>query len=534
MVLDREKVAKYHENHKRTGGYPCTAVAPKNMALTPMLTCLRINSLNPTGVTMQPDYTSIQTPYINVINDGQIEEIIQAAYLILERTGVKITHPEALKLLKEAGAYVNGDRVRMPRWLVQNALAVVPKGMCIYDRDGRPAMDLGNGKSYYGSATASPNNIDARTGERHPTTLKDIAEGALIADALPNIDFVMPFGTAQDIPAKAGDVHEFVTLMGITTKPVVFCGYSGKGVEKVLEMAALVAGGKEELRRKPFVVPYPEPITPLHFSDEVVLRMFACCDFGIPQISCGAQMLGQTSPATLAGGLALATAESFFSIALSQLRRAGSPCFLTAAIVAVNQKIGSNCVSSPETCLAIAAQAQIGRKLGLPTWGLAGSADAKVIDAQAGVEATMSVLMNAMAGVSVIHDVGYVDSCMSCSAAMMVIGDEIISWTKRMMAGLEVSAETMALEAIEQVGPGGNFLANKHTVKHFRKESWFPTIFRRDKYDTWMADGAPTCEDAAYKKVKDILDTHAPKPVSDSVMADLKKMLVEAEKELLA
>ena len=483
---------------------------------------------------MQPGYTTYQSPYLSIINDGQIEEIIQAAYLILERTGVKVIHAGALKLLKEAGAHVAGDRVRLPRAIVQHCLSLVPKGLCIYDRQGRPAMDLGNGKSYYGSSTASPNNHDARTGERHPTTLKDIAEGALVADALPNIDFVMPFGSAQDVHPLAGDVHEFVTMMGVTAKPVFFCGYSAKGVEKVLEMAALVAGGKDQLRQRPFVVPYPEPITPLHFPDEVIARMLVCCDFGIPQVDCGAHLLSQTSPATLAGSLALATAEGFFAITLNQLYRSGSPCFLTVAVAAVNQRTGSNCMSSPETCLAIAAQSQIARKLGLPTWGLAGATDSKVLDAQAGVEASMTILMNALAGVSIIHDLGYVDSGMSCSAAMMIVGDEIVGWTKRIMAGLEVSAETLALEVIDRVGPGGNFLAQKHTVKHFRRETWFPELFRKDRYDSWFAEGGPTCEKTAYEKARHILDTHKPNPVSDSVMEDLKKMLAEAEKELLS
>ncbi|MDR1676998.1 MAG: trimethylamine methyltransferase family protein [Deltaproteobacteria bacterium] len=483
---------------------------------------------------MQPNFSSCQSPYISAITEGQIEEIIQAALLILERTGVKVTYPPALKLLSDAGAYVHGERTRLPRLLVLNALALAPKGLVLYDRNGRLAMNLSNGKSYFGTSTASPNNIDARTGQRHPTTLKDIADGALIADALPHLDFVMPFGTAQDVPAKAGEVHEFVTLMSITPKPVVFCGYSAKGVEKVLEMAALVAGGKDELKRKPFVVPYPEPITPLHFPDEVVSRMFVCCDFGIPQINAGAQLMTLTAPGTLAGSLALATAESFFAITLNQLRKPGSPCFLTTSVGAVNHKTGSDCLASPEFCLTIAAQSQIAQRLGLPTWGLAGATDSKALDAQAGAESAMSILIHALSGISLIHDVGYVDSGMASSAAMMVLGDEIISWTKRIMAGMEVSAETLALEVIDNVGPGGNFLSHKHTASHFRRESWFPSLFRKDQYDTWKSEGSPTCEQAMYQKTGQLLENHKPRPVSESLLEELKKMATEAEKELLS
>ncbi len=483
---------------------------------------------------MQPNYATRISPDFRVVTDSQVEEFIQAAFLILERTGVKITHPEALSLLAEAGADVRGDRVRVPRWMVQKALETTPRGLVLYSRDGRPVMPLTNGRSYYGTSTASPNNLDALTGERRPTTLQDIARGALVADALPNIDFVMPFGTAQDVPAKAGEVHEFVALMETTAKPVVFCGYSAKGVAKVLEMAAAVAGGREELKRRPFVVPYPEPITPLHFPDEVVSRMFVCCDFGVPQINSGAQLMTQTAPATLAGCVALATAESFFAITLNQLRKPGSPCFLTTSVGAVNHKTGSDCLASPEFCLTIAAQSQIARRLGLPTWGLAGATDSKALDAQAGAEAAIGILTQALAGVNVIHDVGYVDSGLSCSAAMMVLGDELISWTRHVMNGIEVSAETLAAEVIDQVGPGGNFLAHKHSIAHFRRESWFPNVFRKDQHDSWVNDGRPECRDVLYARTRRIIETHRPNPVNENLLAELRDMARAAERELLA
>lgn len=478
-------------------------------------------------------YSNHIAPALKTITDDQIHEIKQAAFLILERTGVRVSHAKAVKMLKEAGAFVKDDRVYVHRYLIEDALRKVPKGFTLYNRDGDPALDLSGRKSYFGTSTASPNQRHALEKERRPTTLQDIAWGAVTADALPNLDFVMPFGSAQDVPGKAGELREFETVVQHTTKPIFFCGYSGRGVDIVFDMAEQVAGGKEVLARKPFLVPYPEPITPLQFPHEVVERIFVCASRHMPQVTCGAQMTAFTSPVTLAGSLALATAESFFAILLAQLQRPGAPCFLTSGPGTVNMRTGIALISSPEMSLSLAAQAQIARTVGLPTWGLAGATDSKCLDAQAGAEAALDAVIQALAGVSIIHDVGYMDMGMACSCAMMVLGDEIISWVKRFIQGIEVSAETLATEITHKVGPGGNFLTQRHTLDHMHRESWQAKLFCKDTYDTWIANGAMTLEEKADEKVARILKNHKPKRLSDNVIREMVKIRKEGEHELL-
>ncbi len=478
-------------------------------------------------------YSSHTAPSLKTITDDQIHEIKQAAFLILERTGCVVNHKGALKLLNEAGAHVNKEQVYVPRHLIEAALRTVPKGFTLYDRDGSPALDLSCRKSYFGSSTASPNHRHALKKDIRPTTLEDIAWGARTADALPNLDFVMPFGSAQDVPGDAGELYEFETVVQNSSKPVFFCGYSSKGVELVLDMAAQVAGGKDELTRKPFLVPYPEPITPLQFPYEVVERIFVCASRHMPQITCGAHLTGFTSPVTLAGSLALATAESFFGILLAQLCRPGAPCFLTSGLGAVNMRTGIAMISSPEMTLSLTAQAQLARTIGLPTWGLAGATDSKLLDAQAGAEAALDAVLQALAGVSIIHDVGYMDMGMACSCAMMVLGDEIINWVKRFIQGIEVSAETLAAEITHIVGPGGNYLTQQHTLNHMRKESWQPELFCKDSFETWKKQGAKSLEQRADEKVAQILETHKPKPISESVVKALQEIREQGEKQLV-
>lgn len=479
-------------------------------------------------------YSRHTAPFLRTITDDQIHEIKQAAFLILEQTGCRVDHEEALGLLKSAGAHVRGRQVYAPRYLIEAALNQVPKGFTLYNRDGEPALDLSCRKSYFGSSTASPNHRHALEKEIRPTTLNDIAWGAVVADALPNIDFVMPFGSAQDVPGDAGELYEFETVVQHTAKPVFFCGYSARGVDLVFDMAAEVAGGNDELTRKPFLVPYPEPITPLQFPGEVVERIFVSARRRLPQVTCGAHLTGFTSPVTLAGSLALATAESFFGILLAQLCQSGAPCFLTSGLGAVNMRTGIAMISSPEMTLSLAAQAQLARTIGLPTWGLAGATDAKTIDAQAGAEAALDAALQALAGVSIIHDVGYTDMGMTCSCAMMVLGDEIINWVKRFAQGITVDAETLATDVIHNVGPGGNFLMQQHTLDHMHAESWQPRLFCKDAFETWEAQGGKSLEQRADDRVTHILETHKPDGIPEKTAAALREIREQGETELLA
>ena len=477
-------------------------------------------------------YQECLSPGLNVLSEDQVYEIIQAAYLILEETGARVAHPGALKMLKDAGARVNGEQVKMPRHLVQAALTTAPRGFRIYDRQGRPAMDMTNKKSYFGTSTASPKCVDAATGEIHETRLADIANGALVADALEHIDWVMPFGSAQDVPQEAIEVHEFEAVANNTVKPVVFCGYTARGTELVLEMAAAITGGLDALQERPFAVAYPEPITPFFYPEEVVAKMFICADLGQPQLTAGAQQFGGTSPITIAGTLAQQQAEGFFALTLAQLRKPGCKCFMGTTFLTLGFDNGLMSVAGPEASLSYAAQAQLARHFGLPSWGLAGGTDSKLLDAQAGAEAAFTMLSQVLAGLTLIHDVGYMDASMLCSADQLVLGNELAGWVKRFMAGVTVKADTLALEVINKVGPGGNFLRQKHTLANFRTEWWKPALFTREAYGKWAESGATDIRERVRRRVVEILNTHQPSPLPDDVRARVADIRRQGSAEL--
>ena len=481
---------------------------------------------------IQSSFGSNQSVFFRVLSDDQIWEIKRAAFDILEKTGARILHQEARNLLKQAGAIVQGEVVKIPEYVVLECIRTAPKGITIFDRNKKRALEVEGRKSYYGTSTASPNTRDALTGEIHETRVADIARGAKVADALPNIDWVMPMGSSQDVPAFAADLHEFEAVVKNTTKPLVFIGYSKRGVELVYEMAAVIAGGLEELRAYPFLIAYPEPITPLVYPVEVVDRMFIAADLFMPQIPGPTQQLGATAPVTLAGALALAIAEGLLSLTLVQLRRTGAPCFLGANVSGFDMATTTLSIASPEMSLGLSAQAEVAQSFGLPTWGLAGSTDSKVLDAQAGIESAFSILAQGLGGLNLIHDVGYMDGGMICSAEMLVLGNEVVGMAKRFIRGIEVSSETLARDVIQKVGPGGNFLQEAHTFRHFRNELWLPTLMSRQPYGIWQQEGAKDMGMRVQEKVKEILDTHKIPPLPDNTLSALEKLKVDGEKEL--
>ena len=486
---------------------------------------------------IQSSFVENRSAFFRVLSDDQVWEIKQAAFDVLEKTGCNVLHEGAAKLLKKAGAIVKEEgqpcwHVKVPRRIVEECIRTAPKGFTIYDRDGNRAMEVEGRKSYYGTSTASPNTRDAFSGEIRETRVADIALGAKVADALPNIDWVMPMGSSQDVPALAADVHEFEAVVTNTVKPIVFIGYSPRGVELVYEMAAEVAGGLDNLRARPFVLAYPEPISPLVMPAEVVDRMFVAADLAMPQIPGPTVQPGATGPVTLAGAVAQLIAEGLMCLVLIQLRRPGAPCFLGGNVGVFDMATGNMGVAAPEMSLGLAAQAEVAQSFGLPTWGLAGATDAKTLDAQAGIESAFSILAQGLAGLNLIHDVGYMDMAMVCSAEMLVLGDEVIGMAKRFIRGIEVNAETLARSVIEQVGPGGHYLEEKHTLRHFRKELWAPKLLTRQRYDVWHEDGAKDMAQRVREKVREIVENHEVPPLPDETVAALEKLRRRGEEEL--
>ena len=339
-------------------------------------------------------------------------------------------------------------------------------------------------------------------------------------------------GSCQDVPANAADLHEFYATATNTVKPIVFLNYTPRGTELVYEMAAEIVGGIEVLREKPFLVLYPESISPMVFPEEVIARMFVAADLFMPQMMGPTIQPGATGPITLAGGVAQALAESLMGLVICQLRRPGTPVGLGCNFGILDMRRGLMGVGAPEMSLGLALQAEVAQHFGLPTWGLAGSTDAKVLDAQAGAEAAFGLLAQGQAGLNLIHDVGYMDMGMACAVEQLVLGDEIIGMVRHFLRGVEISADTLAMEVIAKVGPGGNYLQEMHTCKNFRNELWQPGLFTRESYGNWVTGGSKDTAARVREKIVAILETHAAPALPDKTIAAIETIRTKGEKEL--
>ena len=481
---------------------------------------------------VRPVCSGGNTPVLSVLSEEQIYEIHRATLDVLEKTGYKILSKEAVSLLKKAGARVEGEIVKTPQYIVEECIRLAPKGFVLYDREGNRALELEGRKVYFGPSWASPTTRDALTGEVHPTRVEDIVRGAVIADALPNIDFVTPMGSSQDVPAVAADLYEFEAVVTHSQKPIFCIPYSARGLQIVYEMAAKVAGGMDRLRERPFVVSYPEPITPLVFPGDVAEKVLHTAELGMPTMGAPVVQSGLTAPVTLAGTLVLTNAETLMGLVLSQLKGPGTPYIMAGNPCSVDMGTGNFSLGSPEMSLMYSAYAEIVRFYGFPTWGAAGMADSKDLDQQAGIESTYSLFSQALAGINLIHDIGYMDMGMANSAEMLVMGDEVAGMVKQFLRGIDVTRETLAREVIEKVGPGGNFLQEDHTFRHFQKEHWVPTLLDRQRRDVWEKEGRKTMGDRIQEKIRHILETHKVPELPGSVVGELDRLKKEGEKEL--
>ena len=465
-----------------------------------------------------------------LFDDSQLAEIHQASLEILRRTGVRVHLDEALELLGAAGCEISdGNLVKFPATVVEEALEHAPSKIVLYGRDGGPRVHLEGRRTYFGTGSDLPNILDLETGERRLSLLSDVADTVRLADSLPNIDFVMSMALPSDVAPATSDRHSFLTMIENTTKPVVFTAWDEAGLADIVAMAEAVAGGAERLSLEPFLLAYLEPSSPLQHSETVLRKMMMMADNRLPFVYAPGPVEGASAPVTSAGSLAMANAEILSGITIAQLRQAGTPVVYGSGSGPLDMRTTVATYSSPEFMLHCRTIAELGQRLyHLPTWGFSGCTDAKVPDVQAGADAGLWILWTALSGNNLVHDIGYVESGMTCSHEMIVLCDEIIDFVRRLTGGIELSAETLALETIDEVGPGGDYLTTEHTLRHY-KNCWYPKLFDRFSHQSWSAAGSPSIVQTARAAARDAIANHCPEPLAEATRETLHSLVAAAD-----
>jgi trimethylamine--corrinoid protein Co-methyltransferase len=458
------------------------------------------------------------------LSGEEIRRIHQASLRVLERTGVCVRHAAARELYRQAGARVDGDRVTLHEGTVEAALATVPQRVLLAGRD--PAQDvLLEGARVYAGTGGSPAAV-VDPGETRPraATLRDLTDLARLADALERCDFLVVPLTPTDVPEEDLPVNRFYACLSQSSKHVMGGLNSVAGARQVRQLGALIAGSEEALRERPIVSAIASwMVSPLHLDPEVTDILLEWCSYGLPIALSSAPMAGSTSPVTLVGTLVQLHAEQLSGIVLTQSVRPGTPVLAGYIPGVADMRSGGYLGGAVEFGMMQAGAAQLARLCGVPIYGSGGMSDSKLPDIQAGTEKMATLLLAAMGGCNYIHHaIGMVANMSATSLEQAVIDDEIAGMVFRVLRGLAVSDEALAVDAIDRVGPGGHFLTDPHTLQFLRAEVFHPRLADRQGWPAWGAGGQESMRGRARARVGNLLRTHQPRGLEPEVDAAIR------------
>ena len=461
-------------------------------------------------------------PTLQVLSSEQIHALHQGTLRVLEGTGVKVTHPAARDIFDGGGARIDGDRVRLPGHVLEEALAQAPSRIVLGSRSGEPAVILENEACWFGATLDDVYYYDPLTHQRRPFTLKDCRTMVTVSDALPNLTWGMTFGAISDVPSHLGDRYAVREALTYSEKPIVFSSNNVDSLRDINDMVKVVTGDDRCFETAPPAASFVTTISPLVIPDHVADQMIFCAENRIPQVCYAGVQAGSTGPMSFAGTLVQGNAETLACLVFNQLVRPGSPVVYGHLSTVMDMKSSIFSFGAPEMNLMIAAQSQLARHYDIPFYGAAGCSDAKLPDAQAAVEAAVSCFSSALGCAGLIHDVGLLEYATMACPEHMVLVNEILHMIGHYMRGLDISEETLALDVIDAVGPGGHYLMLDHTMQHFR-EVWYSQLFDRNSYNHWLEDGARDLGARVRERTLALMG-HQPAPLEADTLEALEEM----------
>ena len=474
-------------------------------------------------------------PSLQMLSQQEIKAIRDASLMILRDTGVMVHHEQMLRLLGEAGAKV--DAAHKVAWLgetlVMDSVARAGKKYVLHGRDRQRTARFGYGDLVLMSSPGQYAWIDLQTGDRRPATIQDSRDAIRLGDALGNITIVGSMAQPESISQECRDVVLTAELVKGTGKPTRCWVRNGATARYILEIYRTIAGGDAALRARPMVEAFLEPISPLQLPRDGLDIVREFTQAGQP-VSIGPMaMTAGTAPGTLAGTLAQENAEILAGVVLTQLLAPGTPITYGGIPHILDPRTGICSFGSPEQGVMAAAMVQIAHSYGFPVYVNVGLTDAKLPDAQAGMEKAATLLLGVLAGADTFGHCGICGTDHAGSLLWLAFDDELMSYVKRIARGLAVDDDHLATDVVHAVGPAGNFLAEEHTVRHFREELWLPgPAWTRQPYDLWQRDGGASFADRLHRRVADILATYQPEPLKDALARQIDQIVEHAKQEL--
>ncbi len=468
----------------------------------------------------------MKTARFEVLSADEVARIHNASLAILDEVGIKVDYPTARAIFRNAGAAVDDDAqvVRLPPELVMRAVAAAPKSFALHGLDPVVRYPIGpeqTGPLFAGLGTPT-RIVDMDTGQIRAVTAADMVEHIILIDGLDHIHNSQMDVWPDDIPMTTIHAEAILAWARHSRKSFGMGCYGFLPTWDMMRMMAVAVGGKDELRARPRFLAICSVFSPLQMSQQQAEGLLICAEYGQPLAMSPEGIAGATSPVTLAGLLAQENAGILAHVALAQIYRPGAPVLYGTVSTIANMRHGTVALGAAETGLITAASAQLARFYGLPIRSVGAATESKLADAQAGIERTQTLLPAVLAGVNLITCGGTLDSTLLEHHALLALDDDLCGSALRLARGIEVNDETLALDLIRQVNHTGNYLAEQHTVAHFRSEHYHPKTFVRDPWDSWEKAGCPSALDNAKARAKAILAKHRPRELDPAIEAELQ------------
>ncbi|HUV15590.1 MAG TPA: trimethylamine methyltransferase family protein [Pelolinea sp.] len=470
-------------------------------------------------------------PVFNLLSDQIIEKILDEARLLLKDPGVRVHNREALSMLAEAGARVDFEKqiALIPEEIIFNAMETAPKEFHLYSLDGSEAVKYGGDAIQFDPGSAAISILDSETGrQRQPVTM-DFVNFVKLVEMLPQIDAQSTAMICVDVPEEIGDLYRLYLALLYMSKPIITGAFRKDTWWVMKDLLAATAGGEKALADKPIAVFDVCPSPPLLWSDLTCQNMIDCARYGIPSELVSMPLTGATSPVTLLGAVVQHAAECLSGVVICQLAKSGAPIIWGGSPAAFDMRQGTTPMGAVETWMIDCAYTEVGKSLGMPTHAYLGMSDAKLVDAQSGLESSGGALLASLAGVNMISGAGMLDFESCQSNEKLVIDAEIIGMAKRLIKGLEAREDTLALELIRKHGHKADYLSDPHTLKWFSQEQYIPSnVIDRGAYDTWLGEGGLDITQRAKSRAqKLIIDFQLPEKDA-SLLSELKKITEKA------
>ena len=459
------------------------------------------------------------------LNDAQCAQVAESIYRVLENTGCVVHSAYARELLAKAGCTVEGELVKIPASVTKWAIEKAPSTVTVYDREGNPAMVLEPGKVHFGPGITITQIEDLDTAAPRDTVKQDSVNAATLLDALDNVSWVSACTSPSDVDAAIVDLAELHAILPNTHKPVMYWAQSMKSLEYQFEMFEAVAGSAERLQEKPFMMNLVCPMDPLTHTEEAMEQIIYLAKKQALAVYMAGIGLGLTGPASLAGAISVGLADTLVGLIVCQLANPGAPFIVSRCTDNVDMRTMNIVHSNPEMSLANAGMADVLRYMGLPFCSNYVATNCDTFSQVAAFDKSVQAYMAILTGTNMVMGMGSFKSGSYMRFSDFVFSNEVVDFLKILHSGIEISEETLAEDVIDEVGPGGVFFSEEHTLDRI--------------HDFWRADllqtnaTAQEIDKALNQRVKEILAKGPQHPLAPEIVEKLNGIMERAEKDIL-